>query len=351
MSDRSRQLKDVAKKNSMYGFFRGIVEFNIDPLKHGRCKVRVPAIHSTEKSTPTEQLPWCDSANFFGGFHDAGSVIVPPVGATVWVAFEQGDPLYPVYFGTWWKTPSDTREMLTKTDPNTRKTIPERPISMGTWAQTPGPEVPQEFLASPYDPTLQILHKSVKGHTVLVEDRDGFEVVRIIDRSGQEIRMSCPIDDFYNSDNAQQRGTDSERDGQNTDYQKFAGGASSVEVIGTNGQGIKIQAAENADFVEIVSKDATSPLVPEASENKVRLFLSAGMGLIELVGTKANEDIGKIVIDLSTGRMEIKATSLVFDIPDVELRSEQVKITGDTSIDGDVVIRGDMTVAGDIVGG
>lgn len=43
----------------MEHFFIGIVEDNNDPLKVGRCRVRIPAIHtSSKKDIPTKHLPW-----------------------------------------------------------------------------------------------------------------------------------------------------------------------------------------------------------------------------------------------------------------------------------------------------
>lgn len=50
--------------NNVYGhsgfyWFMGVVEDRNDPLKMGRCRVRVAAYHTSDKTVlPTEDLPW-----------------------------------------------------------------------------------------------------------------------------------------------------------------------------------------------------------------------------------------------------------------------------------------------------
>lgn len=48
---------------SIDGFYRAIVEDNVDPLESGRLRVRILGIHSMDASiTPTENLPWAEPA-------------------------------------------------------------------------------------------------------------------------------------------------------------------------------------------------------------------------------------------------------------------------------------------------
>lgn len=342
---------DQYNKRKIYGIRRGIVEYNVDPLKIGRCKVRVPELHSTEKSIETKDLPWAYPMHHYGGFHDGGSFYVPPVGATVLVQFEMGDPEYPFYGGTFWKIPPDVLELNTKTSKETGKVLPERPISMGQWFEPIGPETPQEILETPYEPTSHIIHKSVKGHTILMEDRDGFERFRIIDRSGQELRFSSPITEGMNDGNASQRGTKSAFSGDTPPYKDYAGGATTIELLGTSGQGIKILSKENSEYIEIVSKDDSAKATPDVAKNKISLLIGGGLGILEIAGVKDSVEKVKLVMDLHSGSIELKSTSSITLKTDIlTLVSSLLQIRGDVSIEGDLTVRGDSILSGDVIG-
>jgi len=85
------------------GFFRGVVEDNEDPLKQGRCRIRVFGIHSSSLSEMnTESLPWSEQAGplFSGIMQGIGISSVPVNGTWVWVFFERGEILKPVYFAS-----------------------------------------------------------------------------------------------------------------------------------------------------------------------------------------------------------------------------------------------------------
>lgn len=122
----------IGSNTKIEGFVRGIVEYNRDPLRMGRVKVRVPKIHGistknlentdsadrdnqVECSTvdpnddstveisnmqylPHQHLPWAYPCFPFASGHDFGSYTPPPVGSVVWVVPESGTENY-VYFG------------------------------------------------------------------------------------------------------------------------------------------------------------------------------------------------------------------------------------------------------------
>jgi hypothetical protein len=73
----------------------GIVIDNKDPQQFGRCKIRVHGIH--DEFTP-EDLPW-SIPEFPLNFTTKGSFMVPEIGTTVYVKFDDGDLYEPIYFG------------------------------------------------------------------------------------------------------------------------------------------------------------------------------------------------------------------------------------------------------------
>jgi hypothetical protein len=69
---------------------RGTVIDNLDPAGLGRMQVLVPDVSDTA-------LPWALPVVPLGA---AQAPTPAPVGAVVWVAFENDDPEYPVVLGT-----------------------------------------------------------------------------------------------------------------------------------------------------------------------------------------------------------------------------------------------------------
>jgi hypothetical protein len=85
---------------TFWGKYRGTVENNIDPMMQGRVQVSVPAVLGTG------QMSWAMPCVPYGG-SGVGLFAVPPVGASVWVEFEGGDPDWPILSGCFWALPSD----------------------------------------------------------------------------------------------------------------------------------------------------------------------------------------------------------------------------------------------------
>jgi len=338
--------EQIGRRNKYYGLYRGVVEYNIDPMKIGRCKVRVVAIHGTEVSIETKDLPWSVPMNSYGGFHDGGTFIVPPVGSTVWVQFEMGESRNPVYFGAWYKNPNDQREVFTKTSKVTKNKLPDRPISSGTWKQPIGSEVPDEILATPYDPSTHLIHKSTKGHTICIEDRDGYESLKITDRSGQEVILSSPVTDDKNLANAKQRGTRSVSNGDQLEYDDLAGGTSSVEILGSSGQGVRIVSKKDSEFISITSKDIGSKATPDAAENKVSVLIGGGTGIFEVSGVRNGIEEVKISVDMHSGSVEIKSSnSITLKTELINIISEFLRIKSNVAVDGDLSVSGDVLLS------
>lgn len=88
-----------AKK--FYGKYRGTVLNNIDPMHLGRLLVQVPDAISLVPSS------WAVPCTPLAGVSPMGAYMVPPIGAGVWVEFEQGDPDFPIWVGCRWGLPTD----------------------------------------------------------------------------------------------------------------------------------------------------------------------------------------------------------------------------------------------------
>jgi phage baseplate assembly protein gpV len=76
------------------GVYRGKVENDLDPMMKGRVQLSVAAIGEG-------RLNWAEVARPTAG-DGVGFWVVPPVGSTVWVMFEAGDPEKPVVVGSSW---------------------------------------------------------------------------------------------------------------------------------------------------------------------------------------------------------------------------------------------------------
>lgn len=79
-----------------YGKYRGSVTDNQDPDGRGRLKLQVPSLLGDQATD------WALPCFPFGGTDQVGAYLVPELGATVWVEFEQGDLSYPIWVGTYW---------------------------------------------------------------------------------------------------------------------------------------------------------------------------------------------------------------------------------------------------------
>ncbi len=132
-----------------YGKYRGTVVDNQDPAKLGRLKLKVPSVLGSDVVTG-----WATPCAPYGGASGQGFLFIPEVGAGVWTEFEEGDLEFPIWVGTFWSQPGGGSEM-------------PRPNQGGNGAEENGVQDP---------PTRKII-KTVKGHTIQFEDKDGEEQV------------------------------------------------------------------------------------------------------------------------------------------------------------------------------
>jgi uncharacterized protein involved in type VI secretion and phage assembly len=134
-----------------YGKYRGFVVRNDDPERLGRLTLRVPSVLG-----PTVITGWAMPCVPYGGHDNVGFLSIPEKDDGVWVEFEEGDLEFPIWVGTFWSRPKGKSELP---KPN----------------QADGSE--QEMIQQP--PTRKIL-KTRKGHTIQLEDKDGEEMITIV---------------------------------------------------------------------------------------------------------------------------------------------------------------------------
>ena len=87
-----------------FGKYRGTVLNNVDPMQMGRIQVLVPDVSGV---VPTS---WAMPCMPYGGIN-AGMFAVPLPGTGVWVEFEQGDPDYPIWVGTFWGSAAEVPKL------------------------------------------------------------------------------------------------------------------------------------------------------------------------------------------------------------------------------------------------
>lgn len=94
-------IEKLFRKSSLTydGIYRGKVVDNNDPDKKGRIKVRVYGIMQNSK-IQTDSIPWAVSAQPLsnGAGTGVGSFYIPRVDSEVFLFFESGDFMSPVYF-------------------------------------------------------------------------------------------------------------------------------------------------------------------------------------------------------------------------------------------------------------
>ena len=137
-----------------YGKYRGTVLNNIDPMQVGRLLVQVPDVGGLPPSSWA--APCAPLAGPTGP--PMGVYLVPPIGAGVWVEFEQGDPQYPIWSGCRWGAPADIPTLA----------FAGLPISPSIVLQTAGQNT--IAISDLPGPTGGIMLKSTTGAMILVND-------------------------------------------------------------------------------------------------------------------------------------------------------------------------------------
>jgi hypothetical protein len=113
--------------------YRGVVINNVDPMKMGRCMVQCPDVLGPGISS------WAMPCAPMSGVQ-AGLYCTPPIGACVWVEFENGDADYPIVVGGFWGNPGEVPVISQATQaPLTVIQLATQLQNQMTISDTPGP--------------------------------------------------------------------------------------------------------------------------------------------------------------------------------------------------------------------
>jgi uncharacterized protein involved in type VI secretion and phage assembly len=145
---------EPATPTRFLGLYRGTVTQTLDPLLRGRLMVKVPDELGPVPSSWAE--PCAPLAGPTGP--PMGVYMVPPMGAGVWVEFEQGDPTHPVWVGCRFGAQSDVPTLAHA----------GLPISPNIVLQTAGQNT--LVISDLPGPTGGIMIKSATGATLIVND-------------------------------------------------------------------------------------------------------------------------------------------------------------------------------------
>lgn len=176
-SDLSRDYDQ--NKINYNAIYRGIVVDTKDPQRLGRVRVRVPSLHGVNPNLDSfyikdNSLPWATPAIMFASGNDMGNFTIPEKGTRVFISFECDDRTKPLYFGG---IPCKIGQAKEYNDQSNvfggqHQFVYTNDLNrdMKTYSE-------------------RVIYKSFKGATIIIDDYDGKEYIKIIDQSGQVFEM------------------------------------------------------------------------------------------------------------------------------------------------------------------
>ena len=179
MTEIFRTDDDERHAGAYYGKYRAFIRDNNDPERLGRCRLEIPQVLG---EGPDNWSDWASPCFPYGGNPDMGSFLVPDEGASVWAEFEGGDVRYPIWVGVW----------LAGTDPGEQPLEATRLCSSTTCedcedrllhATNNADNIEhRKFHNHPdyYCPRRRVVFKSETGHTIVADDKDGEEFLRLV---------------------------------------------------------------------------------------------------------------------------------------------------------------------------
>ena len=282
-----RDSYDVGEK--VTGLMPAVVVWNRDPAKLGRVKVRIHQIHGDVDETSTTELPWATVLSPYPTGYNYGTVDPPIVGSQCFVGFHMGSIEYPIVVGYMYSNPREGYEL------NTSHGEPSDG-SMGKWLAGSGHDIPTEARdAVSSDPHVRVVYKSPKGTTIVSDERDGQEALRIIDRTGQVLEFECHVTESNNRGNKAQRTGDAENGGENP-RSDLVGQSSKITLKDLAGQSVVMEATVGSEKITLTDEAGNFVRLDAAGEdieiNSVGTIHMTAAGRIWITGSRVDFNQG-----------------------------------------------------------
>jgi len=205
-------------ERSFYGKYRAFVVDNDDPEKLGRLKVTIPSVLGSEVVTG-----WATPCTPYAGSMNQGFLFIPEIDAGVWIEFEEGDLEFPIWVGSFWCKPDGDSELP---KPNDSEGVEEAEIET---------------------PITRKIIKTLKGNSIQFEDKDGEEMVTIVNKIDDDIRnvitmnsTGVTIINQYDSENSNKIEMTADN---------FTITSTVAFIIDASGQAVEIK-ADTVDFIK-----------------------------------------------------------------------------------------------------
>jgi len=157
-----------------WGKYRGVVVNNLDPEQRGRIQAIVPAVTGVIPSNWA--LPCVPVAGIAEGFF-----CVPPLAASIWMEYEDGDLDKPIWVGGFWTQGAQV--------PTAASVPPAIPPGQNIVIQTTLQNSIAISDSAPTPATGGIILKSTTGASIIVNDSG----IYISNGKGAEITMIGPV--------------------------------------------------------------------------------------------------------------------------------------------------------------
>jgi len=161
--------ESASQVQKFYGKYRGTVVQNVDPMFRGRIMCEVPDVLGLVPST------WCEACAPLAGptGPPMGVYLVPPIGAGVWVEFEQGDPGKPIWSGCRWGLPSDVPLAAIAGNPADPSIVIQSLLQQAIVVSDMPPSPPPPVMP-PTPTTGGVILRSTTGASIVVNDAGVF---------------------------------------------------------------------------------------------------------------------------------------------------------------------------------
>jgi hypothetical protein len=132
-------------------------------------------------------------------------------------------------------------------------------------------------------PTRRVVHKSPRGHTIVVEDRPGAEFLKIIDRAGQAIELYCPVNVASSLFDIETRGARAAGQATALLQDAMVEGTAWVRIQDLAGQELILDARRGQERVRLVNRNPGGGTL-----QRVELNATPGSEFCEIVDSAGN---------------------------------------------------------------